>query len=198
MTAKPKLVCDPSVTVYKGYSLHKETEDYLAAHGLRNAVYSIDAEDARDGLFDDLVPCPFQESGPSKHQEVAEQEQLSDCNLSCILEFDGACKGNPGKSGAGVIIQRLDGSVIALLREGLGITTNNAAEYRALILGLDYAAKKGFKHIRAQGDSKLVLSGMPGDGADAMDTLNKSIKTLPDQMTSLAKDFKALKPLIRR
>ncbi|XP_039803064.1 uncharacterized protein LOC120667102 [Panicum virgatum] len=165
-------VCDPSVTVYKGYSLRKETEDYLAAHGLRNAVYSIDAADARDGLFDDLVPCPFQqpdgsapytlkrseemESGPSKHQEVAEQEQLSDCNLSCILEFDGACKGNPGKSGAGVIIRRLDGSVIALLREGLGITTNNAAEYRALILGLDYAAKKGFKHIRAQGDSKLV------------------------------------------
>ena len=45
---------------------------------------------------------------------------------------------------------------IALLREGLGITTNNAAEYHALILGLDYAAKKGFKHIRAQGDSKLV------------------------------------------
>jgi ribonuclease HI len=34
--------------------------------------------------------------------------------------------------------------------------TNNAAEYRALILGLKYAAKKGFKHIRAQGDSKLV------------------------------------------
>ena len=39
---------------------------------------------------------------------------------------------------------------------------------------------------------------MPGDGADAMETLNKSIKTLSDQMTSLAKDFKALKPLIRR
>jgi ribonuclease HI len=36
------------------------------------------------------------------------------------------------------------------------VTTNNAAEYRALILGLDYTAKKGFKHIRAQGNSKLV------------------------------------------
>lgn len=47
---------------------------------------------------------------------------------------------------------------IALLREGLGITTNNAAEYRALILGLDYAAKKGFKHIRVKGDSKLVCN----------------------------------------
>jgi ribonuclease HI len=48
--------------------------------------------------------------------------------------------------------------VIAQLREGLGIATNNAAEYRALILGLTYAAKKGFKYIRAQGDSKLVCN----------------------------------------
>jgi len=109
--------------------------------------------------------------------------------LSCILEFDDACKGNPGKSGAGVIIRRLDGSVvctpvlaqlfffffssiiipsyllcsplllkIALLREGLGVMTNNAAEYRALILGLNYASKKGFKYIRCQGDSKLVCN----------------------------------------
>uniref|UniRef100_R7W5S1 Uncharacterized protein n=1 Tax=Aegilops tauschii TaxID=37682 RepID=R7W5S1_AEGTA len=78
--------------------------------------------------------------------------------LSCILEFDGACKGNPGKSGAGVVVRRSDGSVIAQLREGLGIATNNAAEYRALLLGLRYAAKKGFKYVRAQGDSKLVCN----------------------------------------
>jgi ribonuclease HI len=45
---------------------------------------------------------------------------------------------------------------IALLREGLGIMTNNAAEYHVLILGLNYAYKKGFKYIRCQGDSKLV------------------------------------------
>ncbi|XP_062230464.1 uncharacterized protein LOC133928245 isoform X3 [Phragmites australis] len=168
-------VCDPSVTVFKGYSLRKETEEYLAARGLRNALYSIDAADARDELFGDLVPCPFQqpdgtakstlkrsqemETGPStKHPKVAEQEPLPDSHLSCILEFDGACKGNPGRSGAGAIIRRLDGSVIAQLREGLGITTNNAAEYRALILGLKYASKKGFKYIRAQGDSKLVCN----------------------------------------
>ncbi|KAK3140997.1 hypothetical protein QOZ80_5AG0408730 [Eleusine coracana subsp. coracana] len=150
-------VCDPPVTVYKGYSLRKETEEYLAALGLRNALYSIEAADARDELFGDLVPCPFQETGPSKEQpKIAELESLPDSHLSCILEFDGACKGNPGRSGAGAIIRRLNGSVIAHLREGLGITTNNAAEYRALILGLKYAANKGFKHIRAQGDSKLV------------------------------------------
>ncbi|GJM94271.1 hypothetical protein PR202_ga10902 [Eleusine coracana subsp. coracana] len=103
------------------------------------------------------------ETGPSKEQpKIAELESLPDSHLSCILEFDGACKGNPGRSGAGAIIRRLNGSVIAHLREGLGITTNNAAEYRALILGLKYAANKGFKHIRAQGDSKLVCYQVSG------------------------------------
>jgi hypothetical protein len=48
------------VTVYKGYSLRKETEEYLAARGLKNSLYSINAADARDELFDDLAPCPFQ------------------------------------------------------------------------------------------------------------------------------------------
>ncbi|VAI20971.1 uncharacterized protein LOC119297892 [Triticum dicoccoides] len=162
-------VCDPSATVYKGCSLRKETEEYLAKRGLKNALYSINAADARDELFDALAPCPFQqpdgiassalETGPSKkHPKVAEQEPLPDSHLSCILEFDGACKGNPGKSGAGVIIRRPDGSVIAHLREGLGIATCNAAEYHALLLGLRYAANKGFKYVRAQGDSKLVCN----------------------------------------
>ncbi|KAL6900619.1 hypothetical protein ACP4OV_005295 [Aristida adscensionis] len=168
-------VCDPSVTVFKGYALRKDTEQYLAARGLRNALYAIDAADATDELFGDLVPCPFQQPDETaastlkrsqeietelsnKHPKVDEQEPLPDSHLSCIIEFDGACKGNPGKSGAGVVIRRVDGSVIAQLREGLGIATNNAAEYRALILGLKYAAKKGFRYIRAQGDSKLVCN----------------------------------------
>ncbi|MED6155629.1 hypothetical protein PIB30_006802 [Stylosanthes scabra] len=42
------------------------------------------------------------------------------------------------------------------LREGVGIATCNAAEYRAMILGMRYALKKGFSSIRIQGDSKLV------------------------------------------
>jgi hypothetical protein len=46
--------------VYKGYSLRKETEEYLPARGLKNALYSINAADAKDELFDDLALCPFQ------------------------------------------------------------------------------------------------------------------------------------------
>lgn len=42
------------------------------------------------------------------------------------------------------------------LREGVGIATNNVAEYRGCILGLRYALTKGYKHICVRGDSKLV------------------------------------------
>ncbi|KAI3768689.1 hypothetical protein L2E82_19519 [Cichorium intybus] len=55
---------------------------------------------------------------------------------SCILEFDGAAKGNPGPAGAGALIHAVDGSLVYRLREGLGVATNNVAEYRAVILGL--------------------------------------------------------------
>ncbi|KAM0917553.1 hypothetical protein ACQ4PT_009414 [Festuca glaucescens] len=228
-------VCDPSVSVFKGYSLRKETEEYLAARGLKNALYSFNAADARDELFDDLALCPFQhpdgnatstlerpqemetkpskkhpkvaerkplpdshhpdgnatstlerpqemETKPSKkHPKVAEQKPLPDSHLSCILEFDGACKGNPGKSGAGVIVRRPDGSLIAQLREGLGIATCNAAEYHALFLGLRYAAKEGFKYIRVQGDSRLVCNQAQGlwrPKSDNMADLCKKVKQL--------------------
>uniref|UniRef100_A0ACD5TRZ0 Uncharacterized protein n=1 Tax=Avena sativa TaxID=4498 RepID=A0ACD5TRZ0_AVESA len=175
-------VCDPSVAVYKGYSLRKETGEYLAARGLKNALYAINAADARDELFGDLAPCPFQqpdgnatstmerpqemETGPAKkHPKVAELEPLPDSHLSCILEFVGINKGHPSfprKSGAGVVVRRPDGSVIAQLREGLGSVTDNTAEYRALLLGLRYAAKKGFKYIRAQGDSQNACNQAQG------------------------------------
>ncbi|KMZ59934.1 Ribonuclease HI [Zostera marina] len=76
--------------------------------------------------------------------------------LSCILEFDGASRGNPGQAGAGVIVRSEDGIIISRLREGLGVVTNNVAEYKALILGLKYALRKGFQNVVVNGDSKLV------------------------------------------
>ena len=45
---------------------------------------------------------------------------------------------------------------ICRLRAGLGSTTNNVAEYQAMILGLRYALEKGYESICVQGDSKLV------------------------------------------
>ncbi|XP_076957961.1 uncharacterized protein LOC143633571 [Bidens hawaiensis] len=82
--------------------------------------------------------------------------------ISCAIEFDGASKGNPGPAGAGVILRAVDGSLVYRLRQGLGVATNNVAEYRAVILGLRYALDRGFKHARVHGDSKLVCMQVNG------------------------------------
>lgn len=55
-------ICDPPVSVYKGYAMPKDTEDYLLSCGLKNALYSIRAADLTEDLFGTLVPCPFQVS----------------------------------------------------------------------------------------------------------------------------------------
>ncbi|CAI9262769.1 unnamed protein product [Lactuca saligna] len=101
---------------------------------------------------------------------------------SCILEFDGAAKNNPGPAGAGAVIRAVDGSLVYRLREGLGVATNNVAEYRAVILGLRYALERGFRHIRVQGDSKLVCM-----------QVNGVWKTKTQNMTELCKVAKELK-----
>lgn len=46
--------------MYKGYSLTEETEDYLVSFGLKNAIYTIRAEDLKGDLFGKLLHCPFQ------------------------------------------------------------------------------------------------------------------------------------------
>ncbi|THU47389.1 hypothetical protein C4D60_Mb09t14970 [Musa balbisiana] len=54
-------VCGPPVSVYKGYGLRKETEEYLASRGLKNPLYSVNASDMKEDLFGALLPCPFQQ-----------------------------------------------------------------------------------------------------------------------------------------
>ncbi|KAK3038651.1 hypothetical protein RJ639_027314 [Escallonia herrerae] len=247
-------ICDPPVSVYKGYAMPNDTEDYLLSCGLKNALYSIRAGDIREGLFGPLVPCRVQppsfakvetsskDLSKKRSQEMLGSEvgeplgsnsvsnhslrkhvkldyhvetqalfpgeedmtfmarvsvvgldengrkcrwlllsiTLDDENAiafeiclarepdvyivqrSCVLEFDGASKGNPGQAGAGAVLRADDGSLICRLREGLGVATNNVAEYRAIILGLRYALEKGFTSIRVLGDSKLVCMQVQG------------------------------------
>ncbi|XP_060214371.1 uncharacterized protein LOC132641406 isoform X1 [Lycium barbarum] len=59
-------ICDPPVSVYKGYAMPKDTEEYLLSCGLKNALYSIRAADLTEDLFGTLVPCPFQQPSSSK------------------------------------------------------------------------------------------------------------------------------------
>lgn len=218
-------VCDPSVSVYKGYCLPKDAEVFLASHGLKNASYVINAADVKGDIFGKLQACPFQQPGSSKgtsnqdlpqkrlHEAIESinfqgavgpksistncqrkhsrlencieaQAMSSNCH-SWLLQFDGASKGNPGQAGAGAVLRADDGSAVIHLREGVGIATNNVAEYRALILGMKYALKKGIKCIRARGDSQLVCMQFQG----IWKTKNQNMADLCEEAKELGKKF---------
>ncbi|CAA2934821.1 uncharacterized protein LOC111396139 [Olea europaea subsp. europaea] len=188
-------ILDPPVSVYKGYSMPKDTEKYLMTCGLKNALYSIRASDLTKELFGTLVPCPFQQpcssrgvtlSDPTTKQRLQEAQQ-SDYGRFCTLDFDGSSKGNPGQAGAGAILRSDDGTLICRLREGLGIATNNVAEYRGMILGLKYALGKGYTSILVRGDSKLVCKQIQGQWKvknENISNLYEEAKKLKDRFLS--------------
>ena len=79
-----------------------------------------------------------------------------------ILYADGAARGNPGPAGAGAVLLDEEGIVVAELTLALGRATNNAAEYSALILGLEEAKRRGATAIDVCMDSLLVVEQMRG------------------------------------
>ena len=85
------------------------------------------------------------------------------CTTRCRLQFDGASRGNPGPAGAGSVLRSLsDGRLLWQHGCYLGTATNNAAEYRSLLYGMEAALAHGVQHLEAQGDSKLVVMQVKG------------------------------------
>jgi len=78
------------------------------------------------------------------------------------LYCDGACRGNPGPAGAGVVLVDPHGEVAGRNLEYLGQTTNNVAEYRALLLGLKMAQNLGIKKLQVFSDSELLVRQLNG------------------------------------
>ncbi len=78
------------------------------------------------------------------------------------VHVDGAAIGNPGPAGAGVVILDAHDRKIAEVSEPLGSTTNNVAEYRALILGLRKARELGVRRVHVRADSELMVRQMTG------------------------------------
>jgi ribonuclease HI len=76
---------------------------------------------------------------------------------------DGGARGNPGSAGYGAIIKGEDGQVLAELYEGIGISTNNVAEYRGLIAALEWALANGQRRLRIRSDSQLIVEQMLGN-----------------------------------
>jgi ribonuclease HI len=77
---------------------------------------------------------------------------------------DGACSGNPGESGIGVVIYFRNGREKDLMiSEYIGQATNNIAEYSALIRGLEEAGSSGASAVSLYMDSELVVKQMKGE-----------------------------------
>ncbi len=82
--------------------------------------------------------------------------------MEIIIFVDGASKGNPGAAGIGVLVTDVDGVVLAEIGEGIGQTTNNVAEYKALIRGLEEAQARGAQRVTVHTDSQLMARQMEG------------------------------------
>ncbi len=94
-------------------------------------------------------------------QEAATLFQKEDAG-AWRLYVDGASRGNPGPAGAGAVLFDPSGDQRAQDSRYLGETTNNVAEYRALLLGLELARNLGVKNLHVFADSLLVVQQLKG------------------------------------
>ena len=80
-----------------------------------------------------------------------------------VIFADGASRGNPGLAAIGATIKNEHGQLIASISKGIGITTNNQAEYRAIIAALEEAIRLGAKQADISLDSQLVVRQISGE-----------------------------------
>jgi len=78
------------------------------------------------------------------------------------INVDGGARGNPGPAAIGVVVRETGGGVLEEVGERIGETTNNVAEYRALLKGIELAAALGGSELELVGDSELVVRQVEG------------------------------------
>ena len=82
-----------------------------------------------------------------------------------VIYSDGASRGNPGPAGIGIVICDARGEVVKEYEEFIGTATNNVAEYRALLKGLELASNFPISELECFSDSELMIKQLNGDYA---------------------------------
>ena len=82
--------------------------------------------------------------------------------MKVVVHVDGGARGNPGPAAIGVVVSDAGGGLLEELGEPIGATTNNVAEYRALLRGLERARALGASEVEVVGDSELVAKQVNG------------------------------------
>ena len=78
------------------------------------------------------------------------------------VNVDGGARGNPGPAAIGAVVRDATGAVLEERGERIGRATNNVAEYRALLLGIELAAELGASELELVGDSELIVRQVEG------------------------------------
>ena len=79
-----------------------------------------------------------------------------------VVHVDGGARGNPGPAAAAAVVSTPDGDVLDEAQQTLGVATNNVAEYRGLLLGLERARALGATEVEVVNDSELVARQVNG------------------------------------
>jgi ribonuclease H / adenosylcobalamin/alpha-ribazole phosphatase len=101
------------------------------------------------------------------------------------LSTDGGARGNPGPAAYGYVLEAEDGTVLAAHGETIGVATNNVAEYRALIAGLEKALELAVSEVDVVSDSELLVKQMTGE----YKVKNAALRELSLEAARLARRF---------
>jgi ribonuclease HI len=82
--------------------------------------------------------------------------------MKLVVNVDGGARGNPGPAAIGAVVQS-GGEVLEECGERIGRATNNVAEYRALLLGIERATELGASELELVGDSELIVRQVKGE-----------------------------------
>jgi len=109
-----------------------------------------------ENIAPDRSPPPL---APTHHANAPARTSPSG---RCRLFTDGASRGNPGQAGAGAVLLTENGEELATCSVYLGTCTNNVAEYKALVIGLEEALRQGCSELTVALDSELIVRQIQG------------------------------------
>jgi ribonuclease HI len=103
--------------------------------------------------------------------------------VKATLWTDGGARGNPGPAAFAYVLEALDGTVLASHGERIGVATNNIAEYRGLVAGLERAIELDIPEVEVRSDSELLVKQMRGE----YKVRNEVLRDLSRQAARLAR-----------
>ena len=108
---------------------------------------------------------------------------------SAILWTDGAARGNPGPAGIGVMLKTRTGKVLVAEGRSIGHATNNVAEYRALLHGLEKALELGVRRVEVRADSELLIKQLKSEYR----VKNQGLRPLFEQAAAMLRRFETVR-----